>query len=544
MTIGRRGLLAIVFLGLMPVSGAAWGGTPQQTFEELFGKEARQVQAAVDTKGSAEFAAKLLATVDSFKGDDDFKVLLCQKAYEFGVRNPLGYPTALAAAERLALLQPDHKAECDDKILSVRRLAYNNAKTAAEHQAAGQALQDALVAMGDERAQAGQFAEAAALYRQALPLSGLSGRHDEIDAKLKRAVARQAAAEEVTQCKNRLRLNAADKEAARRLVLLYVVDLDDPSEAAPYADLGCDEPTKHCVIAAGMSPDGLPEAALMKLATWYADLADTASAASKTCMFTRAKAYAERFLQVHTAEDLDRVKVNLVKEKADKGLAAVVAAPRVIRPSSGWMDLLKLVDPAKDAVAGNWQLTGGELLSDKGGYARIRLPYKPPDEYDLQVVLARQSGNDTVCLMLAGPGTNFAWMIGAFGNKRCGFALVNGHNANDNPTTSEGALKIGKDCTVLVQVRKDGVKASVDGRLVSQYKTDYKDMSIASNWSVGNTGCLGVGSHASPTVFRSIKVLDVSGKGEVVRDPAAPAAPKAVSAPVGAAAAADFTGNH
>ncbi len=538
MTTERGWVLTVVFLGLMLASRAVWGDTPQQAFEELFGKEARQVQASVDTRDDAEFAAKLLTTVDSFKGEDDFKVLLCQKAYEFAVRNPLGYSTALAAAERLASLQPDHKAECDDKILNVLRLTYNNARTSAERQTAGQTLQDKLVAVADDRVQAGKFAEAASLYRQAVAAASLSSRRDEIDAKLKRVVARLAADEAIEQCKNRLRLNAADKEAAHKLVLLYVVDLDDPAQAAPYADLGCDETSKHCVVAAGMSPDGLPEAALLKLATWYADLADTASASCKTCMLSRAKMYAERFLQVHTAEDLDRVKVNIIREKVDKGLAAAAVAPKVGRPSA-WTDLLRLVDPAKDAVAGKWQLSSGELISDKAGYARISIPYKPPDEYDLQVVLARQEGKDTVCLMLAGSGTNFAWMMGFYGNKRCGFALVKGHNAGDNPTSSEGALKAGKDYTVLIQVRKDGVRASVDGQVVSQYKTDYKDMSMATGWSVGNTGCLGVGSFASPTVFRSIKVLEVSGKGELIREPVPPPAAPTAPAPTGAAPAAD-----
>lgn len=49
------------------------------------------------------------------------------------------------------------------------------------------------------------------------------------------------------------------------------------------------------------------------------------------------------------------------------------------------LDLLALVDPAKDAVSGSWKTNEEGLVGGPGDLTRIELPYEPPEEYDFRV---------------------------------------------------------------------------------------------------------------------------------------------------------------
>ena len=343
----------------------------------------------------------------------------------------------------------------------------------------------------------------------------MPARSKEVQARLKWLGARLALEQSIIAYKNRLAANPNDRTAAEKLFWAYLVDLDDPAEADKYANLACDEPTTHFVVAASMSVESLPQAACLKLAVWYKDLAKTDTSLGREAMLRRAKTYAERFLLVHTEEDMERVKAKLLKEDVEKALAACDTFKA--NGSKKWIDLIRTVDPANDAVKGRWRIQDRELVSDNSGSARVKIPYQPPEEYDLQVVFVRETGNDAVALILTESGTAFTWLTGSVGNKWLGFTIIAGHPVGGNQSERDGSLKNGQSYTVLAQIRKDGVKVYLDGKLVSEYMTNYSDMSIAASWALPDATCLGVGSNASTTIFQSIKILEVTGKGKPVR---------------------------
>ena len=68
------------------------------------------------------------------------------------------------------------------------------------------------------------------------------------------------------------------------------------------------------------------------------------------------------------------------------------------------VDLLKLIRPDKDAVKGKWSFQGDTLISPADALARVKIPYEPPEEYDLTVVTERKTGNNSlvVGLMVGG----------------------------------------------------------------------------------------------------------------------------------------------
>ncbi len=50
------------------------------------------------------------------------------------------------------------------------------------------------------------------------------------------------------------------------------------------------------------------------------------------------------------------------------------------------IDLLKIVDPARDAVLGKWSFVNGSLVGEPADGARIEIPYDPPEENDYRIV--------------------------------------------------------------------------------------------------------------------------------------------------------------
>ena len=60
----------------------------------------------------------------------------------------------------------------------------------------------------------------------------------------------------------------------------------------------------------------------------------------------------------------------------------------------GPIDLLKLVDPDRDAQSGSWRLDGDALVGDGQGPVVSRLPYQPPREYGLEMRVTRVRSMD------------------------------------------------------------------------------------------------------------------------------------------------------
>jgi serine/threonine protein kinase len=181
--------------------------------------------------------------------------------------------------------------------------------------------------------------------------------------------------------------------------------------------------------------------------------------------------------------------------------------------------LIPRVDPARDRVTGDWTATDGRISCGSQAFTKLRLPYLPPDEYDLLVVVTRKTGYGDVNLLLSRGSTRFLWAMGAVGNSIFGFGTINGAWANSNPTTRHdpNCLVNGQVYTVVVQVRKEGLWAYVDGKLKSSWKTDYRDLSSDDDWGLPDPRWIGLGTYESPAEFRRIDLLEVSGPGKPLR---------------------------
>jgi hypothetical protein len=179
------------------------------------------------------------------------------------------------------------------------------------------------------------------------------------------------------------------------------------------------------------------------------------------------------------------------------------------------VNLLALVDPARDAVSGAWTLDAGGLVSDRAASARIEIPYRPPEEYDFRAVFTRRAGNDAVTQVCSHSGKSFAWVMGLRNNQAAGFELIGWLRADNNRTTvrSEEFLRTGVRHESVVQVRRDGFRAYLDGKLMAEWKTGYRDLRTFDHWKLRDDALLGLASWDSATIFHQVEILEVTGTG-------------------------------
>ena len=188
------------------------------------------------------------------------------------------------------------------------------------------------------------------------------------------------------------------------------------------------------------------------------------------------------------------------------------------------VDLLKLIDVGKDRKNGHWNMNEFWVASTgDDSFARLELPYHPPDEYDFRIDFTPQGANPDVNQLLSKAGQNFHFMPAGNSNSLTGFAIVNGAFENASTIRKSPCLKSGQRYSSIVQVRNDGVKAFVDGKLVTELKTDYLNLTLIPSARLTDAAALAVLSHNCRTVFHAIQVIEVTGKGTFVRptDPAA-----------------------
>jgi hypothetical protein len=218
-------------------------------------------------------------------------------------------------------------------------------------------------------------------------------------------------------------------------------------------------------------------------------------------------------------------------------LAAPAAAPDAPADPAGTVDLLKLIDPRRDSVAGAWTFAEGALWSPGTPWSRLQIPYAPPEEYDLTLIVTRTANVESLNIGMVGGGRQFLALLDGWGGSKSGLEMLDGKHAADNETTVLRQLFTNdRRATVVCSVRKDGVRVAVDGNVHIDWKSSFKRLSLYPYWNVPSSESLLLGAYEAVWRFDAIKLRPVSGTGRALV-PNAPeaAAPREPENPPGAA---------
>lgn len=201
-------------------------------------------------------------------------------------------------------------------------------------------------------------------------------------------------------------------------------------------------------------------------------------------------------------------------------LALLAVLPAQARDSSGpprrsTVDLLRLIALPKGVVQGEWKFDGRTLVCPPVAFARVEVPYVPPDEYDVRVVLERKGKGNSLNLGLARGERQFILILDGVGMS--GMELIDGKGFYGNETTVKGRqVADGARAVVECSVRKGGFAARVDGRTVVDWKGDWSRVSLFPGWKMPRKGTLFVGSYESNTRIEALELLPVKGAGRRV----------------------------
>ncbi len=313
-------LVAFAAFGFSPPLPAA-DGDPEKEYRELFGPMAKKIAASPEKEDDAELAALFLEEMASLKGREAFKTFVYLKACAFAVA-ARDWDTAERAVDALVATAPDRTADWERKRLEIRRTRYALSRGAQRRDAAA-AYVTQLIAAGDAARDAGDYEAAADDYRKAASLAAAN--------RLPGAEAARARLTAVGRERNRRRRIAQlEKQLAarpdssgvrKRLVMEYVLGLDDPAAAAQYLDAD-DLALKTCVDLAARPPEQLDEESCRELAEWYRDLAAGQPPDRKTTARRRAITYYRRYLAGHGATDVAGLKARQELEKLEVLTAA------------------------------------------------------------------------------------------------------------------------------------------------------------------------------------------------------------------------------
>lgn len=183
------------------------------------------------------------------------------------------------------------------------------------------------------------------------------------------------------------------------------------------------------------------------------------------------------------------------------------------------LDLLALVDPKADAVAGTWEWKGRSLACPALQFGRLQVPYVPPEEYDLQAVVERTTGSDSIQLGLAYGWNQFLVIVDGIENDpSSGLDLVDRKPFYDNETTLKARL-VENDvrATITVSVRRERVTAWVNHRKIIDWKANYTRLSLWPSWTVPRRDTLFLGAWTGKRLIHSLTLYPVTGEGRPIR---------------------------
>jgi hypothetical protein len=505
-------------------------------FNSLYGKDVKQAKATAGKADDVSLAKELLKAAKVLKGQVGLLGLLCEKAYELAAADAAGYDTAIRAMQFLAERAPEKQAAALGRIVPLRERQYRASRGIDRAEWAEELIQ-ACLAAGEAEAGREQFAAAGRLYRKAAAVARKvrSERRGEIGSRLEQLTERRRVAGELKSMLRRLAANAGDVVARRRLVELYVVEYDQPAEAARLlkekprgvslgrlpGGLSEEALAQRLALAAGKLGD-LSEAACLELGEWYRQLAEAGgtTTAAKPKLLARARTYYQQFLGKHTVEDV-------LAARAELGLKKVEAALARLAPSDagGWMYLIRTIDLAKHAYqggysAGKWRRRADGLASPAGEFEQVMIPVIPKGSYHLRVVLALEravgGGTNIFAVMLPTEGGHTILEIGP---ESCHFS-IKGDRLYAKVAAGVKLLfrrPYRLDVKVLAQGDQARITVELNRKTVLRWRGPQKELTTyATAWDLPNPKALGIGAKQAHVLVHALRLRMLSGEAEPV----------------------------
>jgi hypothetical protein len=185
-------------------------------------------------------------------------------------------------------------------------------------------------------------------------------------------------------------------------------------------------------------------------------------------------------------------------------------------PAAGGVDLLPWVDPLKDGLSGTWRFRKGALVAESADLARLQLPYRAPEEYDLLVIFSRQRGSGAVQQFFPWVGKPAVWRLGPYDGL---LGQRPPARSKDAPPVKKlsSPLRPNQQYTLRLEIRKSGVKVELDGEAVFEFSGG-EEAGPASQHLLPEPAALGLGAETGTVTFHRLAVREAGGAGRLLRE--------------------------
>lgn len=171
-----------------------------------------------------------------------------------------------------------------------------------------------------------------------------------------------------------------------------------------------------------------------------------------------------------------------------------------------WRDAAAGTRIWEDVLRGNWRNENGVLTSSED-ICIVKLEDELPEAYDVRMRITRLSGQYSTALFFRSGGRMATVELDAWKEGLAGVQMINGQDL----TAGYGfrlPLVNGEPHDLLVEVRPDEVRVSVDGEFKKTFITQGLTLAITPPWELGPNPrpmALGLGSYQSATRFEKVE---------------------------------------
>ncbi|MBI5724505.1 MAG: hypothetical protein HZA50_11140 [Planctomycetes bacterium] len=490
-----------------------------KAFSDLFGAEIRKAVGSADPKDDVQLADKLLKAAKDVTSQLELLAIICNKAYDLGLKDPSGYQIAIDAMKFLMDKAPDSKALCMRKIADAYMLRYKQARTPEDKQRFGEEAICLMIDASEAKLRANDCQGALDDAKAAASLAATikSPSKEDADGLVAELTLRLQLERQVSQLKAKLQASASDAAARQQIVKLLLIELDDPAEAKKFLGTGIDEATSLYVPLAAKKPEELQETAVGELADWYYKLAESAASSnSKENMLGNAREYYELFLKLHKGEDLSKSRAILTIQKIDDAIAKLSVNTR-----QQWADLLKIAD-TKYSTGGQWERKDQKIVgtSDSGPGA-LTIPVATQDSYVLQGTFTVTKGADAHIVLPAGSSVVDLILFG-WGGEICALSKINGKFGDQNETAVKTAkFELNKEYSFEARVRvvaKDAnIEIALNGKPLIKWQGPTASLSVHDGINLRAEHAFAISPWDSSVTFSSLKLRMLSGTAQPVK---------------------------
>lgn len=215
--------------------------------------------------------------------------------------------------------------------------------------------------------------------------------------------------------------------------------------------------------------------------------------------------------------------------------ASDVSIAQFDEAGSGAIDLLSRIDVQRDSVSGEWQLENKQLTGKSmigPTVARLGLPYRPAQQYDLLAIIERQADQGTFAIGLPVQGSQVCVVLDTGGNYDVsGLSQIKGRAANRNPTSHRSkVLPGGESIPVVCSVRRKSITVRANGNVIIDWKGDVDQLTAPDAMPLVDPQSLMLGIQGGEFLVSALKYRPVTGTGSSSSD--MPATAVGASAPI------------